>query len=275
MAKTFTLADLLRLQFSTLAELDSATIARLEPVLRRGQEKLRDELDHYAKGTFTYTQKKHSLALINQSLVQIHNQNLSEMVGMSQDFNIFANEMANREVQNFQREAGLAIPNVKRDKVGIDQNSFLINNMKASLEKYSVDIRMKVSRALTDAVIQKSSGYEVSGRISKYILLKRSDAMRIVRTEMSRVYNATKHITYDEFNEQNFNGTLMKRMYHPMDNRTAEDSREWAKADPAIPMNQLFRLKLKSGKVQEGLYPPLRPNDRAVLMPFHKSWKND
>ena len=273
MAKTMTLADLLRLQFSTLAELDSQTISRLEPVLRRGQAELREELDRYATGTFSHTQRRHVLALINRSLVRIHNENLSNMISGAQDFNEFGAEMANREVRDFQKQAGLAIPNVKRDKIALNQNEFLINNMQGSIEKYSVDIRMKVTRALTDAVITKRSGYEVTGRIGKYVTLKRPDIKRIVRTEMLRIYNRTKHLTYGEFNKQNFNGTLMKRMFHPMDNRTAEDSKEWAEADPAIPMNKLFRLKLKNGKVQEGLYPPLRPNDRAVLMPFHQSWK--
>ena len=90
---------------------------------------------------------------------------------------------------------------------------------------------------------------------------------------MSRIFNQTKLLTYGEFNKANFNGTLMKRMFHPMDSRTAEDSKQWAQADPAIPMNEPFRLKLRNGKIQEGQAPPLRPNDRAVLMPFHKSWK--
>ena len=273
MAKTLSLSDLLRLQFSTLESMDLGTLSRLEPVLRNAQNELRAELDKYARGTFSHAQRRHTLTLINRALVQLHNRNISEMQSWAQEFNEFGIEVANREVRDFQREAGLSIPNVRKDKVSLQHNDFLINTMQASLEKHSVDTRLQVSRGLTDAVIQRKSGYEVTGRLGKYIDLKKYQIQRIVRTEMSRIFNQTKLLTYGEFNKSNFNGTLMKRMFHPMDSRTAEDSKQWAQADPAIPMHEPFRLKLRSGKVQEGMTPPMRPNDRAVLMPFHKSWK--
>ena len=132
---------------------------------------------------------------------------------------------------------------------------------------------LQVTRGLTDAVIQNRSGYEVTGRLSKFIDLKRWKIKQIVRTEMSGIFNRTKLLTYDRFNKENFKGTLLKRMFHPMDNRTAEDSKQWAQADPAIPLDRPFRLKLRNGKIQEGMTPPLRPNDRAVIMPFHQGWK--
>ena len=273
MAKALSLSDLLRLQFSTLESMDLGTLSRLEPILRNAQNELRGELDKYARGTFSHAQRRHTLTLINRALVQLHNRNVSEMHSWAQEFNEFGVEIANREVKDFQREAGLSIPNIRKDTVSLQHNEFLINTMQASLEKHSVDTRMQVSRGLTDAVIQKKSGYEVTGRLGKYIDLKKYQIQRIVRTEMSRIFNQTKLLTYGEFNKSNFNGTLMKRMFHPMDSRTAEDSKQWAQADPAIPMNEPFRLKLRNGKIQEGQAPPLRPNDRAVLMPFHKSWK--
>ena len=274
MAKTLSLSDLLRLQFSTLESMDLGTLSRLEPILRNAQNELRGELDKYARGTFSHAQRRHTLTLINRALVQLHNRNISEMQSWASEFNEFGIEVANREVRDFQREAGLSIPNVRKDKVSLQHNDFLINTMQASLEKHSVDTRMQVSRGLTDAVIQRKSGYEVTGRLGKYIDLKKYQIQRIVRTEMSRIFNQTKFITYGEFNKSVFfKGSLMKRMFHPMDNRTAEDSKQWAQADPAIPMHEPFRLKLRNGKIQEGMTPPMRPNDRAVLMPFHKSWK--
>ena len=247
----------------------------MEPVLIKAQADLRYELDRYAKGTFSHTQRSHTLLLINMALAQLYNNNVQELSSQAQDFNDFGSEMANLEVKTFQKQVGLSIPNVKRDKVALDHNSFLINTIQTSLANHTVGIRMQISNALTDAVVQKKSGYEVSGRIGKKIDLEMWRIRRIVRTEMSKIYNATKHLAYADFDKKNFNGTLMKRMFHPMDSRTASDSKQWAKADPAIPMDKKFRLKLKSGKVQEALYPPMRPNDRAVLMPFHKSWKND
>lgn len=281
MPKTLTLSDLLKLQFSTLESLDRDTLFRLTPVLQKAQEDLRKELNKFSTESFSYIQKRQTLILINRALVKLYNQNLSEMEYMAEAFNEFGGEMANREVRDLSNEVGMSIPNIKKDLIALKHNEFLINTMKASLIKHSVGVRQTVSQGLTDSVIQKKTGYETVGRIAKYVDLKRWEVYRIVRTEMSSVFNRTKLLTYMEFNEDHFKGKLMKRMYHPMDNRTADDSKQWAKADPEIPLDKMFRKvitrKLKSGRVrktvQEGLAPPLRPNDRAVLMPFYKKWK--
>ena len=273
MAKTLTLADLLKLQFSTLDSLSDETLARLAPVLERAHNEIRNDLDRVAVNKFTYIQKRHTEILLNNALTKLYNRNAAEMYGMAEQMNIFGAEMANEEIKDFQKQVGLSVPNVKKDVLSLDTNDYLINTMNSSLVEYSVGIRTQIAGLVRDAVIQKKTGYETVGRIGKFINLKRWKIYRIVRTEMLKIFNGTKHIAYGEFNKKNFGGTLMKRMFHPMDNRTAEDSKEWAKADPAIPMNQPFRLKLSDGTIQEGMYPPLRPNDRAVLMPFHKNWR--
>ena len=130
-------------------------------------------------------------------------------------------------------------------------------------------------------LFKKKTGYETALRIGRYVDLSWGKIKRIQRTELSRIFNQTKLLTYGEFNKDNFKGTLRKRMFHPLDSRTAEDSKQWAQADPSIPLNKPFRLvvtiRQRGGKVkriiQEGMTPPLRPNDRAVLMPDHRSWK--
>lgn len=281
MPKTLSLADLLKLQFSTLESLDRDTILRLNPVLTKAQDELRRELDKFSSESFTYTQKRQTLILINRALAKLYNHELSEMTYMAEAFNEFGGEMANREVKDLSSQVGMSIPNIKKDLISLNHNQFLINTMEGSIRKHAVGVRQQVSKGLTDAVIQKKTGYEAVGRIGKYVELKRWEVWRIVRTEMSSIFNRTKLLAYMEFNEANFQGQLMKRMYHPMDNRTADDSKQWAEADPEIPLNKLFRKvitrKLKSGRtkreVQEGLAPPLRPNDRAVLMPFYRKWK--
>ena len=268
MSQALRLSDLLQLQFSTIEQLDQEVLNRLTPVLESAENQLRAELDRFATDTFSYTQRRQKIHLINRALAKIYNQHLYEMDNSAEDFNELGWEMANREVKEMGKEVGISVPNIKKDVVSLYHNEFLLNEMQASIQGYSVETRHKISRALTDAVIQQKSGYEAVSKVGKYVHLRTWKIRRIVRTEMSRIYNGTKMISYQEFNRDNFQGRMLKRMFHPMDNRTAEDSKLWAIKDPAIPMNQLFRMVLPNGNVQEGLYPPLRPNDRATLLPF-------
>ena len=146
------LKDLLRLQFSSLDELDAETIRRLEPVLNRAQVELRRELDKLPPSSFTYQQKRHTLLLINSALAKVMNKNISELYSMAEDTNQLAFEMANREVKEL---SGLSVPSVKKDKVSLKQNDFLLNTMQSSVESYTAGVRQKISNAITDATIQK------------------------------------------------------------------------------------------------------------------------
>ena len=273
--RPLSILDLVKLQVSLLEELDDSTVRALEPILSNAQTELRNELDRFSRQSFSRTQRQHNLYLIERSLASLYNRNVNFMEARANNYNLQGFLQADKEVRDLSREVGLSMPLTdKRVKVAIDHNSFLLNNMKVSLERYNAKIRGMVSRGLTDAVIQKRSGYEVTGRLGRYIDIAKSDMRRIVRTELAGIFNRTKLMTYEEFDKEHFKGELYKRMFHPMDHRTAEDSKEWAKADPAIPLNQPFKLKLRNGTIQEGQVPPLRPNDRAVLMPFYKKWKN-
>ena len=274
MAKDLRISDLIRLQLSSIEQLDSETISRLEPVLERAREHLVAELNKYGRDTFSWKQKNQTYHLVTQALIAINMQNIETLKEESLKYNELGVDLANKEIKTLSKEVGISIPNIKRDKIALNQNQFLLNNMETSMTNYSAEIRAQISRFITDATIQRKSGYETVSRAGRYINIKLWKIRRIIRTEMSKILNETKLMTYQEFNKDNFKGKLMKRMYHPMDNRTAEDSKQWAKADPAIPLSEPFRLKLKNGDIQEGNVPPLRPNDRAVLMPFHSYWRD-
>ena len=273
MAENLKISDLVKLQIFSLDQLDLETIGRLEPVLKRARDNIVVDLNKLGKKSFSYRQQRQTYHLINNALIHLHNQNVQDLSGMAEDYSSMGIELAEREVGDLSKEVGMSVPNLNRDLVALDTNSYLLNTMESSLLEYSAGLRSQISRFLTNSVIQRKTGYETVSKASKFIDLKIWKIWRIVRTEMSRIMNETKLLTYKQFDKENFKGQLLKRMFHPMDNRTADDSKQWAKADPAIPLNQNFRLKLANGKVQEGPVPPLRPNDRAVLMPFHKKWK--
>ena len=66
---------------------------------------------------------------------------------------------------------------------------------------------------------------------------------------------------------------------HPIDNRTGDDSVQLASQNPVVdndePFRFTFRRATKNGIVEEKrvfMFPPDRPNDRAILVPFRESW---
>ena len=80
--------------------------------------------------------------------------------------------------------------------------------------------------------------------------------------------------------KEDFVPDLKKTLMHPIDSRTGEDSKQLARVNPTIAIDKpfvfTFRRKLKSGEIKterrEFMFPPDRPNDRAILVPFRNEW---
>ena len=164
---------------------------------------------------------------------------------LAEKFNQFGHDMVQKEMTNLNKAVGISTPSLDRDVTSLKTNEFLINNARTSLETYSVQIRQQVSNALTQAVLQRKTGFEVTGRLSKFMNIKRYRIQRIARTELSRIYNSTKLIAYGEFRKEHF-PDLIKRLWHPMDSRTADDSK------------QLKRLSIPQCPLINHLYLPIK-----------------
>ena len=258
--------------------MDGSVMRKLFPELKIAHADLQDQLNETAQGTFSAAHRQQTQRLINQALSFMEQTLLGNMTQAGEQYNLFGANMAEKEVKTFQGFS-LVTPSVNKDLVSLAKNDFLLNNMRASLQTYNANTRRQVSDALTQAVLQKRTGYEVSTRIGKFLKLERWKILRIVRTELAKIFNQTKLLSYGNIQEKYF-PDMMKRMFHPMDARTAPDSKQWAKLDPAIPISQPFRLVIKHTRadgsirkeVQEGMTPPLRTNDRALLIPFRPKW---
>ena len=254
-----------------MQRLDTETLQRLEPVLESSLAQLHKELNLFSEEQYSYQHRLQTISQINNALNRIYQGTREQMLLAAEDFNKYGHDMAQKEIKTLNKQAGISTPSLDRDVTSLKTNNFLINNADASLQTYSVGIRQQVSNALTQAVLQKKTGFEVTGRLSKFMQIKRYRIQRIVRTEMSRIYNSTKLIAYGEFKKEHF-PDLMKRLYHPMDSRTADDSKALKRLDPAVPLDKPFVFTYK-GEKRVFMSPPDRPNDRAVMVPFRKSWK--
>ena len=263
----------MKLQVQGLERLDAQTLSRLEPVLEQAQSQLQKELNLFSEEQYSYQHRLQTIQQINNALHRIYAISSEQLELGAQEYNQYAHDMSQREMTNMNKQVGISTPSLDRDLTSLKTNEFLINNAKASLETYTVDIRARVSNALTQAVLQRKTGFEVTGRLSKFMQIKRYRIQRIVRTEMAKIYNQTKLIAYGEFKKEHF-PDLMKRLWHPMDSRTADDSKLLKRLDPAVPLDKPFEFTYKGDK-RVFMTPPDRPNDRAVMVPFRKEWKNE
>lgn len=103
--------------------------------------------------------------------------------------------------------------------------------------------------------------------------MERWRAERIVRTESSYAHNAGKQSAMEETAEE-FDVDMHKRLLEHFDDRTGDDS--FLLHGQTVPVGEPFvwRTKRRGSWVTiEYMFPPNRPNDRAVVIPWDPSWE--
>ncbi len=93
-------------------------------------------------------------------------------------------------------------------------------------------------------------------------------AERIARSEISNSFGQTKQAHMEEL--QNDFGDLQKRLISIFDDRTGEDSYE--QHLQTVGINEQFVWHKKNGEIYYYDAPPNRPNDRATMIVWRKSW---
>ncbi len=88
---------------------------------------------------------------------------------------------------------------------------------------------------------------------------------------MHNIYNYSKMNAMADVQENTI-PDLKKSLMHPMDTRTGEDSKKLAGENPVVDIDEPFRFNYR-GKERVFMFPPDRPNDRAILVPFRETWQ--
>ena len=265
-----------------MEQLDKETLKRLGPLLRIAEQQLTADLNRFREDQYSYQQRRQSLRLITHSLQRLDEMALQEYFNQARSINDLALDISQEEVRELNKEEGIVTPSLKRDALSIKNNDYLINTFDTSLRTYSAETRANVARAISQGMLQKRTGYEITTRLSKYMKLKTWKIQRIVRTEQHRLFNSSKLLAYGQFKEKNF-PNMMKTLYHPMDNRTGDDSKQLAKIGPIVPVDKpfvfVYKYRRADGSVRRDkrvfMVPPDRPNDRAALLPYRKEWGID
>ena len=279
--KTLTFANLIKYQLLGIEALDRASLKRLKPLLENVELELIHELDRFSEDQFSYQKRQQSIIAINKTLNKIENILYGDFKEDAKRYYDFGMDMSQQEVREFNSMSGIETPEINKTKVSLKQNEFLVNNAQASINTYTSGVRQNVSDAITQGMLAGRTGYEITKNLRQYINIKKWRIHRIVRTESHKIFNSAKLMAYGEFREQHF-PDLMKRLYHPMDNRTADDSKQLARIDPEIPLDKPFKFtykyRRKDGTVKEYkrvfMTPPDRPNDRSSIIPFRREWED-
>lgn len=243
---------------------------KLMKEFRRARDEIKAKLLFTPDNTFTEAKLKNALVQIEDGL-RILKQKRKSLI--QQSFSFFTEQGVEdgvREVNTFEKHfAGVRAP-LPIDAI-IDSTkpeNLLFNNYESSLDNYSAGLRQKFQTALTQALLQNKSWsqavYDLDGVEDEWILA------RLVRTELHGIYGMSKVNSFSTIQEE-YLPDLKKTLYHPMDSRTGDDSKEAAAAKLIVDVDEPFRYEY-NGKLRIFMSPPDRPNDRSIVIPYRSAW---
>jgi hypothetical protein len=251
---------------------------------REIRQDLRDRLDMLKGDTFTAQKLRGVMIQIDTALLQMSGTLKNEMTDAGKEISIKGINDTHAEIEKFEEKfTGAITPiNINVVEISQDTNNLLVNRYEASLDAYSEDVRSRIAMNLTTAAIEQISYSEIIRRLSESFQLEEWKLHRIARTELHNIYNLSKQQTMQDIKDSGQMPKLMKALFHPMDARTGEDSKQAAQQNPIVELNEpftyIYRRKRKDGSIvmEKRIFMANdRPNDRAVVIPYQESWENE
>ena len=248
---------------------------RVLKTYKRVRQDLRDRLETIPAGTFTEYKMQGTLLQINMAIEEM-NRNLKK------DFSESAQAQAEQgvtdlvdELSQWDKQFTGAVSEINLDAVveATETKNFLFNQYDVSIDAYGANLRSRMARGLTDSIVAQDNLSDVMARVGKTFLGEEWKLQQIVRTELHNVYNQGKVRGMTKLWDDGKGDIpdLRKTLFHPMDNRTGEDSKKLAQNNPIVKIDEYF-IEDSTGKKLKYMAPPNRPNDRAILIPYRQAW---
>lgn len=236
------------------------------------RQDLRDRLDFVPGDTFSAQQLRGVLTQVDAAITAM---SISLSGGMQESAQIFAIRGVDdgiTELQKFERTfQGAVTPiNINRVLIAEDTSNFLINKYDASIRAYSEGLRSSLVSSMTNEALSQSPLSTVVRKLGQFFTGEEWKLQRIARTEFHNIYNLGKQNSLTEVRDSTL-PDLMKALMHPMDKRTGADSIALARENPIVPLDEPFVQEWRGQKFVF-MTPPNRPNDRAVMVPYRKTW---
>lgn len=217
--------------------------------------------------TFTEARLKSTLEQLSL-FIDALNRNLKNDINQSSLFSFEQGvEDSVAEINKFEKDFSGVTGIVPLDTIfqATKKRNYLVNQFAGSINSYNESLRSDIQQSLTQALIQGQSYTQVIHGVEKVIQSSMWKTQRIVRTEMHNIYNISKMDGMGSIKKK-YVPDLKKMLVHPMDNRTAQDSKDLAKKNPIIDLDKPFK-QIFNGNEYIFMAPPNRPNDRAILIP--------
>lgn len=140
----------------------------------------------------------------------------------------------------------------------------LLSVHRASAERYGAALTRKINNVVYAGLRDDLTQQAMVDRVSALLEQKRWWAERIVRTETARAYNAATEGAIGAYAAEGV--PLGKKIIAFFDNRTAYDS---VYVHGQVRAHGEYFI---DGAGRQYLYPPGRPNDREVIIPWSTRW---
>jgi hypothetical protein len=256
--------DLVEKHIRRLIGLEETQAKILIKKYRISRERIKQRLYEVRPGSFSETQLKMVLTQIDTGLSALKRASRQELKLGFEMVRDQGTEDLVKELNYFEEEFIGILQPIPVDQVlaSAGKVNFLFNQFEASIEAYNVHLRNRIQNELTQSLIEKSNVHSVIHRISKFFGDEEWKIHRIVRTELHNTYNIAK-IGGMRTIKEDYVPDLMKGLVHPMDERTADDSKDLARKDPVVNIDKPF-VHYYNGKKYVFMAPPQRPNEKKM-----------
>jgi len=271
-----TVNDLVQSTIEKVDSLEEAQQKKLLKIFKKVRLQLMDRLMTIPEGTFTEQQMNVTLVQVNAAIEAIKRDLRTGMVDIGEVMATKGIEDLSNEIEKMSKHfSGSVTPiNMRAILAATNPNAFLLNKYQASIDAYGEGLRSQITSNIVNSLVLRETSERTVGRlvadVGRYFMGEEWKLNRIVRTEMHNVYNYSKMVSMVEVKKDTI-PDIKKALMHPMDNRTGEDSIKLAKMNPVVDIDKPFRFKWK-GQERVFQFPPDRPNDRSILVPYREEW---
>jgi hypothetical protein len=267
--------DVVERNIQKVSDIEGTQQRKLLRAFRRVRQQLQDRLLATPEGTFTQQQLNITLVQVQAAIAAINRELKSEMAEASEILSLRGIRDLVSEIGRFQRKFEGAVQplNISTILIASEAQNFLINKHETSLDAYTEGLRSGITNQIFLSTIGRDTKQQtvekLKNDVGRFFLGEEWKLERIVRTELHNIYNFSKLKGLEKTQETL--PDLKKSLMHPLDSRTGEDSKQLAELNPVVDINQPFRFTFK-GKQRIFMFPPDRPNDRSILVPFREAW---
>lgn len=240
---------------------------------KRAKEELKAQLLMTPSGTFTEARMNATLVQLEASIAQLDRQVNPLLRSFFDVITESGIEDSARETNAMEKLFMGASRPIDVDAVmeTTDPSNFLFNQFESSVSTYNEQLRNGFQQSLTQALLQQKSWSQAVWDMEQVFGQTEYILARIVRTELHGIYSGAKFNGMLNIRD-NYLPDMMKTLYHPMDSRTGDDSKKAAGMNLIVPLDEPFRYSYK-GKERVFHFPPDRPHDRSILIPYRRSYE--